>query len=447
MDFNNFKQQKKPIAQVSISSADLAFLIDTITNLKNEQQILLMRNKTLEKLFKWAMQFITFFQSISTFIFHNNLPISSVIFNTDLMQIPFDLYTLFDNAIKDWSNTQQDVYSHYSILKKIDPNISPPNFADNKPKTWPARFEHSEMNKWLEKLRTSYDTFVVDYTTKEYVFLSIFDQLAKDEQDKLIDGMRRVLKETSIGDKFSPHYLLQQTAISQILMTFASSIFHYIPQLKIDLTSHPTFSIGNYLDNLKNFWDTQVNCVIEGYHFRLNPENFPEKKTSADILNEFRDYLHATNNDWAALDQGLQLYLWRLEKKNYDPPYLSDPDQLSMSWLWREKFLEVFKPQDPKSFVSLYETILEQFRATNIMSFNKVFLELKLQLIEKPSYLLGLRLTLWEQNVILRNIIKMLIQQYYLYRQENTPPFACSNNPLTALARELNNRDFFIKKA
>lgn len=73
------------------TDSDFVRLASELVALKNDNYVLRQRVRCLENIVKWCMQYLTFVRTFSTLMFESNMPISAVIFNTDLFDLPYQL--------------------------------------------------------------------------------------------------------------------------------------------------------------------------------------------------------------------------------------------------------------------------------------------------------------------------------------------------------------------
>jgi hypothetical protein len=223
-------------------------------------------------------------------------------------------------------------------------------------------------------------------------------------------------------------------------MHFASSVFTYVPQLKMDFARADNFqfTMRDYAERLARFWRDQVNVCIEPFYLA-----YKHKNVSGTDERAFKDLY----DDWfrgsAQVDAKLSLETRELLRSNEQRSLglrFADPVNQQVADAWRRMFSMATNSQPAKSIeirplvdaerVQLFEQFMADVVSANSNMFDRDFLNRTHTLYETAhaDCLTNLKYTFYEQNCLLKLVVRYLLQRTYMQ--------ACPNSlydPLTDL--------------
>lgn len=415
--------------KIEISSVDFFYLIDKLILVQNDNKILRMRLTLMDSIVKWCLNYITFVYSFSTILFQNNLPVSAVIFNSDLLNIPFKLITNISTNIKTYKTYLYDTYEAYrflniSIGKEINSMNSPPVP------------DFDELEAYTAKIRADYDQFVFDFnktdTPSSYAFMSFFKHVPENQRDLLNERLEKVMHEFNLP--FSPQFIIKQNFVGELLMFFATSIFRYVPQLKIDFQDKfkLQYTIENYVKRLADFWDTQVNLCVEPYHkeYEVNYQATNMFKFSTEEITEmYRAYFENRDVDYLDMETKMLLHV------KHRTPKLTfmDPTNQQISDIWRELFADSITKMEDDERKTLFESYVTYMANTTNIFDKKIMNKMpRVYMPTEGDCLTDLKYTYYEQLCFAKLIIKFILMRSKMLK---CPQFA-GHDPLSILVQE-----------
>lgn len=407
--FANYKKQSGASASTTnINTDDLMFILDKCVILANDNYVLRLRVSLLENIVKWCLQFIMFISSIGTLIFQENMPITAIIFNTDLLDIPYKLVTDVYTYAEHIQEYMIQTYNKHRLLGiSIEQDV-----LDHQPPV--PNFDN--LKTYMDNLNTSYDTFAREFNRNDtdFRFVSPFRQQKLDGPE-ILEDIRIVLAKHNI--EFSPQYVLKMHIVSEMLIYFLTRIYTYVPHLKIDFKTedHLQFSLEHYLTKLKEFWDVSTNLCIGGKHMQYDLNNFETSKT---IESMFKNVFDNKAEDF--FDAQTQLILSQKRERNFSLKF-TDPTNQLIADSWRLQLTRNITHMSDTQRLDLFETYLSDMTAQNVNVFNKkVMSRLHLQQIEPGDYLTHLKYTVFEQSCLLKLIIRQLLLRLYTEKCETS---------------------------
>lgn len=411
---------------VTIRTLDLIYILDQLIRKRNENYLLEQRVETLELVLKWAFQFLTFVQSFSTLIFHNGLPISAVIFNTDMFNVPFDLLDYVARKMRNLENDLNHMYQ--SLVWTVAGNV-----VSRVEKPQKLEFAESSSNAFeasVIRMRSDYLAFVAAYNKPNDFITHGLKDIVPDETTRLrlIDELRALCDKYGLAD-FSPQYLLQQSHLASLLMHFATSVYTFVPQLQVDFGSEENleFSLGKYLGTLRSFWQTQTNLSVGPFHVKFSLANM-NKLREVDIERLLARVLRP-REDFAQLSVETQQILSQLTFKSINR-HVNVSAERRLVNAWRQVLNTLSDKMTDD--VELFKIFMQYALSDREGLFNKSML-VRFDRVLASDYLANLVYSSYEQNTILKLIISQLITRVFLPDMAS----ASMHDPLILLADRL----------
>lgn len=414
---------------VSIKRRDLVYLLDQLIKSRNEAYLLRVRLEAYEHVLTWAFQFLTFVQAFSTLVFHNGLPISAVIFNTDMFNVPF---SLIDYIERKMHHLETDVDAMYRNVMWTQSGV----LTSGPPRVEGFSFRRAETNAFLdnvERIRRDYLAFAEAYNRpNDFITRGLVDIIPNaEERERLIGELRDLCVKYRMND-FSPQYLLQQSHLASLLMHFATTIYSYVPQLQVDLVSEQNFefSLSKYLARLREFWQKQTNLAIGPFHVHYSMANMNRLRDS-DLQRMYSDFVR-DRSDYANLSVECQQTLSQLTFNTLNR-HVSLGPEIKLSNAWRNLFNELASVPDAHADLTLYKKFMEYASADPENLFSTRVL-VKFDRIFANDYLANLVYNFREQILILKLIVVQL-----LIRRSLPPGYPPNNmhDPIMALKERL----------
>ena len=415
--------------KVEISSVDFSYLIDKLIIVQNDNHILRMRLNLMDSVVKWCLNYITFVYSFSAILFQNNLPISAVIFNSDLLNIPFKLISNVTDNIKKYKTFLYNTYKTYRLL---DVNIA----KDFQALASPPVPDFGELDAYTQKIRQDYNQFVFDFnktdTASSFAFMSFFQKVPESDWDALNGKLEAVMAEFKLP--FSPQFLIKQNFIGELLMYFATSIFKYVPQLKIDFPDkfNLQYTIEGYVKRLAAFWDNQVNLCLEPYHKQPHEVHYQAANmfSPAEASNMYTKYFENRNEDYFDVDT-----LLLLQQYKHRTPKLTfvDPTNQQISDIWRQLFTDSVKTLTHDERTHLFESYLNYMDTTTNVFDKKIMNKMhRVYMATEGDCLTDLKYTYYEQLCFAKLVIKFILMRANML---SCPQFS-GHDPLSMLVQE-----------
>jgi hypothetical protein len=389
--------------QVTIAKVDFDKMCKELIKLKNENFLLQRRVEVLENVVRWCMNYLTFVYSFAGLMFFNGQSISSLIFNHNLLDLPFYMLNIF--------------LSHLDRL--ADEMESKKDFAQREKK----RLE-SEFMPQILRVRSDYDQFAQEFNSTDLAEAKFVDMLGHFDndraRDKFVQDLEKLARAHNLS--FSKSYLIKQLLLSQILMQFATSIFAYVPQLKVDFlrVENLAFTVDNYVAKVQSFWQTQTNLCIGQHHFSYQIKNMPGDEDTF-----VKNLLDITRKNM--VDDFQPETIKALQAREFRPIFtlLPDPTEQRIDLLWRNVFL---KSLDKVDTTLLSEQNLRKMlvfmNSTGTGAFEKMLVNrIDAQCSSTPTYLSNLNNTFYHQACICRLAIQHLLIQNALLQASKL----CSN--------------------
>lgn len=415
---------------VTFKRRDLVYLLDQLIKCRNENYLLRTRQEAYEHVLAWNFNFLTFVQAFSTLIFHNGLPISAVIFNTDMFNVP---YSLFDYIERKMQRLESDMDGMYrNVVWTVNGTLTSRAPSVDEFST----FRRPETNIFLEnvaRIRRDYAAFAESYNQpNDFVTRGLVDIIPNEvDRANLIDELRALCTKYNMSD-FSPQYLLQQSHLASLLMHFATTIYSFVPQLQVDLATETNFefSLSKYLSRLRDFWQKQTNLSIGPFHVHYSHANV-NRLTDSDVARLYHD-LVSDRSDYANLSVECQQTLSQLTFNSLNR-HVSLGAEIKLANTWRNLFNELVNVQDAHADLALFRKFLDfSSRADN--TFNTRVL-IKFDRIFSNDYLSNLVYNFREQIIILKLVIVQLVVRSSLPSNAN---YMSMHDPIMALKERLN---------
>lgn len=400
--FANYKKHSPAGASTTtINTDDLMFIMDKCVVLANDNYVLRLRVALLENIVKWCLQFIMFISSIGTLIFQENMPITAIIFNTDLLDIP---HKLVNDVYAYAERIQEYMLQTYNKHRLLGISIEQDVLNQQPPVP-----DFNNLKSYMDNLNTNYDTFAREFSKNDtdFRFVSPFRQQKLDGPE-ILEDIKQVLNKHNID--FSPQYVLKMHIVSEMLIYFLTRIYTYVPHLKVDFKTedHLQYSLERYLTKLKEFWDASTNLCIGGMHVHYDTNNF---ETSQTVQAMFKNVFDNKAEDF--FDAQTQLMLSQKRERNFTLKF-ADPTNQLVADSWRLQLTRNITHMTDAQRQDLFETYLRDMTAQNVNVFSKkVLSRLHLQQIEPGDYLTHLKYTVFEQCCLLKLIIRQLLLRLY----------------------------------
>ncbi len=413
---NNLKRQFMINSNglLEIEPNDFYALVDKLVAVNNENFILRYRISYMENIIQWCMQFLAFIHSFTTLIFHNELPLSAIAFNSDLIQMPYKVMEACEIYADKLTSHMASVYNACYMLT--------PDMATLLDKMPGPRPSSKLFEKKIKKLNEDYELFVKNFhdNRSDFRLVSPFTALDNNTLATLIAKMQEATD--SVGLKINPQYLIKQVFLSEMLMKFASTVFIYVPQLKVDFLRADNFSysLETYANKLVEFWEAQVNVCVEPFHMAYRHKNMVNLQPSEikQTLSEWLSEAGGTHN----LSADTQILLASQTHKSFSNRFV-DPVNQQVADAWRRLFSSSIngqktvnlKPLDEKDRQQLGQQFLADVLSANSNMFDRVILNKTHMIYGSPhsDYLTNLKYTFYEQNCLLKLIIRYLLQRTY----------------------------------
>lgn len=415
---------------VTFKRRDLVYLLDQLIKCRNENYLLRTRQEAYEHVLAWNFNFLTFVQAFSTLIFHNGLPISAVIFNTDMFNVPYSLFDYIERKMKHLESDLDGMYRNVVWTMNGTVTSRAPSIAEF------STFRRPETNVFLEnvaRIRRDYAAFAESYNQpNDFVTHGLLDIIPNEaDRANLIGELRTLCTKYNMSD-FSPQYLLQQSHLASLLMHFATTIYSFVPQLQVDLATETNFefSLSKYLSRLRDFWQKQTNLSIGPFHVHYSHANI-NRLSDSDVARLYHD-LVSDRADYANLSVECQQTLSQLTFNSLNR-HVSLGAEIKLANTWRNLFNELVNVQDAHADLALFRKFLDfGSRADN--TFNTRVL-VKFDRIFSNDYLANLVYNFREQIIILKLVIVQLIVRSSLPSNAN---YMSMHDPIMALKDRLN---------
>lgn len=418
---------------VTFKKRDLLYILDQLIKSRNENYLLRARQEAYEHVLTWSFNFLTFVQAFSTLVFHNGLPISAVIFNTDMFNVPFALFDYIERKMERLESDMDSMFRNVvwtqggTVLSRAQ---SPPEGFT---------FRRPETNAFLEnvqRIRRDYSAFAEAYNQpNDFVSRGLID-IVPDAAARaaLIEELRALCAKYNMSD-FSPQYLLQQSHLASLLMHFATTIYSYVPQLQVDLVSEANFefSLSKYLARLRAFWQKQTNLAIGPFHVQYARANM-NRLREVDLKRMYEE-LVSDRADYANLSVECQQTLSQLTFNSLNR-HVSLGPEIRLANTWRNLFNELVSVPDAGADLALFRKFLEYASADRDNMFSTRVL-VKFDRIFANDYLANLVYNFREQIIILKLIVVQLIVRMSLPPSTDVS-YMGMHDPIMALKERLN---------
>ena len=417
---------------VTFKRRDLLYILDQLIKSRNECYLLRTRQEAYEHVLKWCFQFLTFVQAFSTLVFHNGLPISAVIFNTDMFNVPFSLFDYIERKMQRLESDLDGMYKSIVWTQNgtvVSRTNTPTSFT----------FRNPEMNTFLanvERIRRDYSAFAEAYNQpNDFVTRGLVDIIPDaDERTRLVAELRALCAKYNMND-FSPQYLLQQSHLASLLMHFATTIYSFVPQLQVDFTNEDNFefSLSKYLARLKEFWQKQTNLSIGPFHVHYSHTNM-NRLREVDLARMYAE-LVGDRADYTNLSVECQQTLSQLTFSSLNR-HVSLQPELKLSNTWRNLFNDMIRAPDAHADVTLFRKFMEFATSSDNMFSTRVLV--KFDRIFANDYLANLVYNFREQVIILKLIVVQLIVRFSLPPGAIDFSYMNMHDPIMALKDRLN---------
>jgi hypothetical protein len=434
--FSSTENNKYDKDNVNVNRLDLFYMCDQLIQLKNDNYVLRQRIFVLESVIKWALNFVVFIGTFSNLLFQNNISKASLIFNIDLIPIPFKLLDHFYDKCDKMQAKMMEFYTENFLFMSRYTEKLPLVEIDQK------QFKNKLFNfnlnydregdesllKYLTNLRINFEKVQETLLKNPYYFNGKFIENMTQEKKKKFDEFFEKMNFNVDAQNFIYH----QTHMCHLLTKFATSIFSLVPQLQVDLVDikNAELTIDAFIEKLDDFWHKQVNLAVEPFQFSFNFKNMNE--TSAKIIEKhFESFFNNRDEDFFEPNTSLVLCV---HKHRELERVFTDPVDRRISEYWKSLFnksLDCEKDEQIKKFTHLSIVFL----GMQENMFNKKLIARTYQLVHSSDYLTNLKFTVFEQNCLLKLIIYHLILQMNLDSslQQSLAIF----NPITFLLEKI----------
>lgn len=265
-------------SHITLKRDDFLSLMEQLIKNQTENYLREQRIVLLENVLVWCFNFITFFQTFSSLLFFNKLPVSAAIFSIDMFNVPFDMINYISLKMRSLRSDLSTLFRKFYWT--TNGTIIKSEYRADEELTFMRNEEEDNFTGKISRIRAQYEAFNRMWHADELkVAQSFIDLLPKgfSQQKEFANDLTEVCKKYNIVDQgFSPRYLVKQVKVSSMLSLFASQIFHYLPHLKVDMLVESTIepSIQLYMAQLEKFWKTQINVSIGPFHMKYASRNF-----------------------------------------------------------------------------------------------------------------------------------------------------------------------------
>lgn len=424
-DYSQLRMTTAPItnqsAYITLKRDDFLSLMEQLVKNKAENYLREQRIVLLENVLRWCLNFITFFQTFSSLIFFNKLPISAAIFSLDMFNVPFDMLNYIDSKMKSLRTDLSTVFR--TFFWTTDGKIIKSNYHRPAQLEF-VRNEEREFTDKVARLRNQYESFNTLWhanSSSPVEAQSFVDLLpAGIERETFATELINLCTKYRVVEQgFSPRYLVQQVRVSSMLSLFASTIFNYLPHLKIDMLNEATLepTLQMYMDKLKQFWRVQTNVSLGPFHLNYKSTNFfsdVASKTQDRALSNFYNKMFRSGEPVDGISRETEQILSQLTFTKANATSRLG-FEVKLSNAWRTIFnTSTTKPELMEhSDVELFKTFMHLSTNNRDNLFNqKLFLQF--DRIFAGDVLANITFNFVEQNTILKLVIIQLIVRLFL---------------------------------
>lgn len=265
-------------SHITLKRDDFLSLMEQLIKNQTENYLREQRIVLLENVLVWCFNFITFFQTFSSLLFFNKLPVSAAIFSIDMFNVPFDMINYISLKMRSLRSDLSTLFRKFYWT--TNGTIIKSEYRADEELTFMRNEDEDNFTGKISRIRAQYEAFNRMWHADELKVAQSFIDLLPNgfsQQKEFANDLTEVCKKYNIVDQgFSPRYLVKQVKVSSMLSLFASQIFHYLPHLKVDMLVESTIepSIQLYMAQLVKFWKTQINVSIGPFHMKYASRNF-----------------------------------------------------------------------------------------------------------------------------------------------------------------------------